>query len=149
MVWSYVINTNDHEISITKNNNIENDKIIVDISLSTTSKFNKTLSGRYVLNIGEKDNETLSTKVVDSDSNICILKIDNLFNESKSVNIEIDTSKYLFDINSLLIPVDYDSNNNIESVNTSISSNNSIDITVFKNNKDIICNISDFDININ
>ena len=132
-----VINSHDFKINKLKQNNYE--KLEVEVKLTTTSPFSKTLQAIYVLNLGNNNKNTIYVdKVKDFDS-YCEYTISNNYTSDKTIKISVDTGKLLFDSIDKVISYTNNSDGIIDSVTIEIKKQEYKNIKLYKNNFDLEC----------
>lgn len=136
--------TNSHTFKIINHNGTEK-TIKVELILTTTAPYSKTLKATYVLNIGDTKNNNININEVEEYNSFCEYIITNNYHSDKTIRLSINTNKLIFDTTSDIYnnKINYTiDNQNIINTITFILSNNT-SIKLYKKDFKSSCNIND------
>lgn len=141
---------NKHQFKIIENKINTNNKIEVELTLKTTSPFSKTLKAIYILNLGESNNNTISIDNITNYDTFCEYTIYNNYNEDKTIKINIDENKLIFDNTDYVfnnkIHHTLNENNIIESITININKLSNQELILYKHNFNDTCDKNNINI---
>ena len=147
--YSLIKAINRHTFKI---NNIEGnkEKLEVEIILTTTSPYEKTLKSKYILNIGDDDNNDINIAKVTDYNYFCEYNIINNYYANKKIKLSINTNKLIIDTTSELynekIANTFDNNEEINTITFILNKDKSIKL--YKKDFSSNCNINDLNYEI-
>lgn len=147
--YSLIKTTNKHTFKI---NNIfgNKEKLEVEIILRATSPYAKTLKSKYILNIGDDENNDINIAKVTDYNYFCEYNIINNYYANKKIKLSINTNKLIIDTTSELynekIANTFDNNEEINTITFILNKDKSIKL--YKKDFSSNCNINDLNYEI-
>jgi len=138
---------NNHTLKLEKliEEEYPNSYITVELNLSTTKPFTYSLTGTYILNIDNNNQDIIEIKQLKELNSSCEYKITNKYLETKDVQLNIDTNNVLIDESSSIYQSKLSSttniNNYIDSITISMNSFETKEINLYKKDFSTQCNI--------
>ena len=139
---------NEHNFKINKLKQNTYEKIEVEVVLTTTSPFSKSLKAIYVFNFGDKNNNSINVDKVKNLDSYCEYTINNNYNNKKTIKINIDTDKMLFDTTDNIISYTNTDEGIVNSITIEINKHGNRMIRVYKKDFDSECNVNNFNYSI-
>lgn len=120
--------------------------VVVNVSVTSTSPYSKTISGEFTLHRGDIEEEDIVSKYKNY-SNYDKLVITNPSSSTKCISVSWDSNKLLLDLNSGSFSFqEVDSNGYVNNIKFNIGARDSVGLIYYKKNFELTYNIDEFTI---
>lgn len=140
---------NNHSIKLEKLTEEEypNTYISLELVLNTTKPFTHKLTGTYILNLNNNNQDIVDIKLTKDINSLCEYQITNKYLSEKEIKLNINTNNVLIDESSNIyinrLSNTTNINNYIDSINILMNSFETTTLNLYKKDFSIPCNIDD------